>query len=71
MLALGDDFMTLRPSDNEPVQEELEAFLDDEDRALLNDPKVPDDVKAEIADRLTNFAEEDLEAAREDAAHEP
>ena len=45
----------------EPTQTELEELLDDEDRAALEDPRVPDDKKVEIEERLERFAEEDLE----------
>lgn len=45
----------------EPTQTELEELLDDEDRAALEDPRVPDDQKVEIEERLERFAEEDLE----------
>lgn len=62
----------MRPTDFEPKQEELEAFLDDEERKLLDDPDVPEDVKAEIWERLERFREQDLDAERaEDARNEP
>lgn len=52
----------MRPTDIEPEQGELEAYLDDEERGLLDDPEVPEDVKTEIRERLERFREEDLEA---------
>ena len=62
----------MRPTDMEPEQSELENFLDDEERTLLDDPSVPDDVKAEIRERLERFRERDLEAERaEDAGNQP
>ena len=62
----------MRPTDMEPEQRELEALLDDEERKLLDDPDVPDDVKAEIGERLKRFREEDLEAElAEDAGNQP
>jgi hypothetical protein len=61
----------MRPTDMEPNQEELESFLDDEERMLLDDAAVPDDVKTEIRERLERFRERDLEAERaEDAGNE-
>lgn len=56
----------MRPTENEPPQAELETLLDDEERLLLEDPQVPDDVKAEVAERLERFREGDLEAQVED-----
>ncbi|HVA26557.1 MAG TPA: hypothetical protein VNF68_00120 [Candidatus Baltobacteraceae bacterium] len=61
----------MRPTDMEPKQEELEEFLDDEERGLLNDPDVPDDVKAEIRERLERFREEDLEVEQADDVRVP
>jgi hypothetical protein len=62
----------MRPTDMEPVQEELEALLDDEDRELLAEIDVPDDVKVEIDERLERFREEKLETERaEDAGNAP
>lgn len=62
----------MRPTDFEPKQEELEAFLDDEESKLLDDAEVPEDVKAEIRERLERFREQDIEAQRaEDAGNEP
>ena len=58
----------MRPTDEEPAQEELETLLDDEDRTLLDEAEVPDEVKTEIATRLEVFREDDLDATRGDAA---
>jgi|GEM_PF-1823243 len=52
--------------DNEPNAEELEKLRDDEDRRLLDRPDVPDDVKAEVNDRLERFEDEELEDEIED-----
>lgn len=58
----------MRPTDMEPQPDELEDFLEDEERALLDDAGVPDEVKTEIRERLERFRERDLEAERgEDA----
>lgn len=55
--------------DNEPDQKRMEAFLTDEDRALLTDPNVPAAVKAEIFERLNAFQTADLaNAGAEDMA---
>lgn len=58
----------MRPTDEEPAQEELETLLDDEDRTLLDEAEVPDEVKTEIATRLETFREDDLDATRGDGA---
>ena len=50
----------MRPPDNEPDSEELEELVDDEDRELLGKPDVPDEVKAEITERLDRFRDEEL-----------
>ncbi|MBV8531043.1 MAG: hypothetical protein JO104_06970 [Candidatus Eremiobacteraeota bacterium] len=50
----------MRPPINEPDDQELEALVDDEDRGLLDKPSVPDDVKAEITERLDRFRDEEL-----------
>jgi hypothetical protein len=60
--------MKMQPIDTEPDQEELEEFLDDEERRLLDSPNVPDDVKAEVSERLERFRERDLEAERAEDA---
>jgi hypothetical protein len=51
----------MRPPENEPDAEELEQLLDDEDRRLLDNPVVPDDVKSEVEERLDRWREEELE----------
>jgi hypothetical protein len=56
----------MRPPHNEPDSEEIEILRDDEERAMLDNPSVPDDVKAEADERLKRFADEDLEAEIED-----
>lgn len=57
----------MQPPENEPVPAALEAFLDDEERRLLDDPNVPAEIKAEIAERLERFRETDLEEEAGDA----
>ncbi|HYL27112.1 MAG TPA: hypothetical protein VEW74_04700 [Candidatus Nitrosotalea sp.] len=52
--------------DNEPNAEELEKLRDDEERRLLERPDVPDDVKAEVIERLERFEDEELEDEIED-----
>ncbi len=42
----------MRPPENDPNTDEFETLLDDEDRELLEKPDVPDDVKAEVTERL-------------------
>ncbi|MGB8907558.1 MAG: hypothetical protein WCC84_02290 [Candidatus Cybelea sp.] len=61
----------MRPTDTDPAQQELEALLDDEERLLLAQPNVPEEVKAEIATRLERFREDDLEVERGDEANAP
>jgi hypothetical protein len=48
----------MRPPLNEPDDQELEELVDDEDRDLLGKPDVPDEVKAEITERLDRFRDE-------------
>jgi hypothetical protein len=48
----------MRPPLNEPDDEQLEELVDNEDRDLLGKPDVPDDVKAEITERLDRFRDE-------------
>jgi hypothetical protein len=58
--------------ENEPVQQDIERLVTDEERQALADPAVPDDVKAEIMDRLNRFRESDIDESRaEDARNEP
>jgi hypothetical protein len=55
--------------ENEPGQKAIEAFVTSEERALLADDDVPDEVKAEILERLKSFETADLaEAGAEDIA---
>lgn len=62
----------MRPTDMEPEQRELEALLEGEEQRLLDDPDVPEDVKAEVRERLRRFRDEELEAELpEGTAHEP
>jgi hypothetical protein len=61
----------MRPPENEPDSQELETLLDDEDRALLENPNVPDDVKSEVAERLERLHDEDLEEEIEDEPPPP
>ena len=56
----------MRPPENEPDSQELENLLDDEERALLDDPSVPDDVKSEVNERLERWSDEELEEEIED-----
>jgi hypothetical protein len=51
--------MFLHPQ--EPLPLELEALLTDEERHVLAEPDVPDDVKAEIMTRLERRRQADLE----------
>lgn len=62
----------MRPPENEPVQTDIEMVVTDEERQALDDPNVPEEVKAEIVERLERFRQADLEQARaEDAGNEP
>ena len=62
----------MRPTDIEPVQQELETLLDLEDQEALGEMEVPDEVKVEIDERLERFRVQDLEAERaEGAANAP
>ncbi len=56
----------MRPPDNEPGPEELESLFEDEERSLLENPAVPDDVKAEVTERLDRYGDEILEEEIED-----
>jgi hypothetical protein len=51
----------MRPTDMEPTQTELEELLDEEERTVLEDPRVPEEEKVEIDERLERVHEEDLE----------
>lgn len=48
----------MRPPVNEPDDQELEELVDNEDRDLLGKSDVPDNVKAEITERLDRFRDE-------------
>lgn len=54
----------MRPPEGE--SEGRESLSDDEDRALLDNPNVPDDVKSEVEERLDRHREEELEDEIED-----
>jgi hypothetical protein len=56
----------MRPPDNEPRPEELETLFEGEERSLLDNPAVPDEVKAEVTDRLERRGDEILEDEIED-----
>ena len=56
----------MRPPHDEPDSEELESLLDDEDRGLLDNPSVPDDVKAEVTERLDRWRDEEIEEESEE-----
>ncbi len=45
--------------ENDHDTEEFETLLDDEDRELLERPDVPDDVKAEVTERLERRHDEE------------
>ncbi|MGZ3551773.1 MAG: hypothetical protein ACXVA3_11505 [Vulcanimicrobiaceae bacterium] len=51
---------------HEPFPKELEAFLTDEERTILDNPDTPEDEKAEIAARLDRRREADLDETRPD-----
>jgi hypothetical protein len=57
----GEENIQMRPPENE-----RESLLDDEDRALLDNPNVPDDVKSEVSERLERWHDEELEDELED-----
>jgi hypothetical protein len=50
----------MRPPENDSTTDEFETLLDDEDRELLERPDVPDDVKAEVTERLERRHDEEL-----------
>ena len=58
----------MRPKDEEPDQPEIEKLLTGEERRLIEKPEVPEDVKAEILERLEGFDESDLERERREDA---
>jgi hypothetical protein len=53
----------MRPRDQEPVQNEFEKVIEDEERDIIKKPDVPDDVKSEIYERLERIEESDRESA--------
>ena len=61
-------FFSMR--DNDPPKTDIEAFIDDEERSLLSDPKVPDEVKNEIRERLDMFRDLDAEHEHAEDARE-
>lgn len=60
----------MRPNEKEPVETEIEALCTDEERRLLSDPDVPEDVKNEIRERLDTFEETDAEHEHAEDAHD-
>lgn len=51
----------MQPRDHEPVEKEIDDVLKDEERRAVRKPNVPDDVKAEIDERLRRFDETERE----------
>jgi hypothetical protein len=51
----------MRSPENEPESEKTRNVLDEEERKLLDRPDVPDDVKAEITERLERWHDEELD----------
>jgi hypothetical protein len=51
----------MRPTGNEPPDEDLDALLSDEDRRTLERPDVPEEVKREIFERLERRRTAELE----------
>jgi hypothetical protein len=49
----------MRPPENSANNDEFETLLDDADRELLERPDVPDDVKAEVTERLERRHDEE------------
>lgn len=60
----------MRPNEKEPQDPEIEALVTDEERRLLENPDVPDDVKTEIGERLDTFHEVDAEHEHAEDAHD-
>jgi hypothetical protein len=58
----------MRPPDNDPTLPDIESVADDEEKRVLGNPSVPDEVKSEIAERLRRFRETDAERARAEDA---
>jgi len=62
----------MQPSEDEPLQQQIEALVTDEERQALQDSEVPDDVKSEIMERLRRFREADMDQIHaEDARNTP
>jgi len=49
----------MRSPQSEP--EETRNVLDEEERKLLDEPDVPDDVKSEVSERLERWHDEELD----------
>lgn len=56
----------MRPPDNDPGSNELDDLRDEEDRRLLDNPSVPDDVKSEVAEQLERHHDETVDEEIED-----
>jgi hypothetical protein len=56
----------MRPNGNQPLPDEMDELLDDQERALLDRDDVPDEEKAEVTERLERRREARLELAAED-----
>ncbi len=56
----------MRPRDHEPVEKDLEDVLNDEERSAVRKSGIPDDVKAEVDERLKRFEDLDRDQARGD-----
>jgi hypothetical protein len=55
----------------EPLPAELEALLSDEERRILSEFNVPNDVKSEILARLERRRQADLDAEAAEGATDP
>ncbi len=62
MFSGGREDGRMRPTDQEPTEEELDDLLTDEERRLLARDDLPDDIRAEIRDRLERRRIEELES---------
>ena len=51
----------MRSPENEPQQNDIEKLVTDEERRVLDDPGIPDEVKSEVSERLRSFRDADLE----------
>lgn len=56
----------MRPIGNQPLPDEMDEVLDDQERALLDRADVPDAEKAEVTERLERRRETRLAFAAED-----